>query len=74
MKKMKAVSSDSDDVAGTCQYDLQDDVFLTSFRTKNIVKLYKYSPVRNCLFSIRIEKKKSYRSFWTAEHSKTPEK
>lgn len=48
---MKAISSDSDDVAGTCQYDLQDDVFLASFRMRKIVKLFKFSPVKILFFN-----------------------
>lgn len=31
-------------------YDLQGDVFLASFRMRKIVKLFKFSPVRDSIF------------------------
>ena len=71
MRKMKAISTDPDDVAGANQYDLQADVLLTVFRIRKITILFTFSPVRNSLLQQEWEKKKTYRSFWTAKHSGT---
>ena len=49
MRKVKAMSSDPDDVAGANQYDLQNDVLLTVFRIRKIIRLFTSSPVKNSL-------------------------
>lgn len=70
MRKMKAISTDPDDVAGANQYDLQADVLLIVFRIRKIIILFTFSPVRNSLLQQEWGKKKTtYRSFWTAKHS-----
>ena len=47
--KMRAMSSDPDDVVGANQYDLQNDVLLTVFRIRKIIILFTLSPVKNSL-------------------------
>lgn len=73
MRKMKAISTDPDDVAGANQYDLQADVLLTVFRIRKIIIQFTFSPMRNSLLQQEWGRKKkpTYRSFWTAKHSGT---
>lgn len=59
MRKMKAISTDPDDVAGANQYDLQADVLLTVFRIRKIIILFTFSPVRNSLLQQEWGKKKN---------------
>jgi hypothetical protein len=52
---MKAMT-DSDNVAGADQYDLQDDVSPAIFSLRKIVNLFKYFPARNSLLQQEIIK------------------
>lgn len=56
-RKIKAISLDSDEVAGASLCELQDGVFLAIFRIREIVKLFKFSPVKNPLLQQEQEKK-----------------
>jgi hypothetical protein len=64
---------DSDNVAGVDQHDLQDDVSQETFSTREIVKLYKYSPARNSLLQHEIIKReKKQMSLYEATCTPTP--
>lgn len=55
-KEEEASFSDSDGVAGADQSGLPDDVFPIIFRIRKIVKLFKFSPVRDSLLQQEWEK------------------
>lgn len=57
MRKRKASNSDSDDVAGGNQCELQDDVPLAISRRGKMVKLLRISSSEKFIFAKRIGKK-----------------